>query len=54
MQLTLHAELHILSISYMLVLIRALDEEGFHTCIGTGHLKLTSPQGEQVSCIPCI
>ena len=47
-QLTLHATLHAPAISYTLVSLGALDEEGYHTHIGAGHMELTSPQGEQV------
>ena len=53
-QLTLHAPLHVPTISYTLVSLRALDEEGYHTHIGAGHMELTSPQGEQVGHIPCM
>ena len=45
-QLTLHATLHTPSISYTLVSLGALDEEGYHTHIGARHMELTSPQGE--------
>ena len=48
-QLTLHATLHAPAVSYTLVSLRALDEEGYHTHIGAGHMELTSLQGEQVS-----
>ena len=40
------------AVSYTLVSLGALDEEGYHTHIGARHLELTSPKGEQVSCIP--
>ena len=53
-QLTLHAALHVPAISYTLVSLGALDEEGYHTHIGAGHMELTSLQGEQVSCILCM
>ena len=52
-ELTLHGALHTPSVSYTLVSIAALDEEGYHTHIGAGHLDLTSPQGNQISHIPC-
>ena len=51
-ELTLHGALHAPSISYTLVSITALDEEGYHTHIGAGHLDLTSPQGDQIGHIP--
>ena len=44
--LTLHAALHVPTVSYTLVSLGALDEEGYHTHIGAGHLELTSLQGE--------
>ena len=53
-QLTLHAALHVPTISYTLVSLGALDEEGYHTHIGARHMELTSPQGERVGCIPCM
>ena len=40
------------AVSYTLVSIAILDEEGYHAHIGAGHLELTSPQGKRVSCIP--
>ena len=51
-QLTLHAALHAPAVSYTLVSLGALDEEGYHTHIGAGHMELTSPQGERVGRIP--
>jgi len=51
-ELTLNGALHTPAISYMLVSIAALDEEGYHTHIGASHLELTSPQGERVSHVP--
>src|SRR6266576_6986698 len=51
-ELTLHGALHTPSVSYTLVSIAALDEEGYHTHIGAGHLDLTSPQGDQIGHIP--
>src|SRR6267154_891651 len=51
-KLTLHGALHAPSISYTLVSIAALDEEGYHTHIGAGHLNLTSPQGDRIGHIP--
>ena len=53
-QLTLHATLHAPAISYTLVSLGALDEEGYHTHIGARHMELTSLQGERVSRIPCM
>src|SRR5713226_2476063 len=50
-ELTLHGVLHALGISYTLVSLATLDEEGYHAHIGAGHLKLISPQGENVGCI---
>lgn len=51
-ELTLHGALHAPSVSYTLVSIAALDEEGYHTHIGAGYLDLTSPQGERIGHIP--
>lgn len=51
-ELTLHGALHAPAVSYTLVSIAALDEEGYHTHIGAGHLELTSPQGERIGRIP--
>ena len=51
-QLTLHAALHAPAVSYTLVSLGALDEEGYHPHIGAGHMELTSPQGERVGRIP--
>ena len=47
-QLTLHTTLHMPTVSYTLVSLRALDEEGYYTHIGARHMELTSLQGEQV------
>ena len=52
LELTLHRALHAPVVSYTLVSIAALDEEGYHTHIGAGHMELTSPQGERVGRIP--
>ena len=41
------------AISYTLVSLAMLDEKGYHTHIGGGHLEITSPQGEQIGCIDC-
>jgi len=51
-ELILHGALHVPAVSYTLVSIVALDEEGYHTHIGAGHLKLVSPQGERIGRIP--
>ena len=51
-ELTLHGALHAPAVSYTLVSIAALDEEGYHTHIGAGHLDLTSPQGNRIGHIP--
>ena len=51
--LTLHGALHMPAISYTLVLLAALDEEGYHAHIEGGCLNLVSPQGERVGCIVC-
>jgi len=51
-ELTLHGALHAPAVSYTLVSIAALDEEGYHAHIGAGHLELMSPQGERVGRIP--
>ena len=51
-ELTLHGALHAPAVSYTLVSLAALDEEGYHAHIGAGHMELTSPQGERVGRIP--
>ena len=51
-ELTLRGALHALAVGCTLVLVAALDKEGYHANIGVGHLKLTSPQGEHIGCIP--
>jgi hypothetical protein len=51
-ELILHGALHAPSVSYTLVSIAALDEEGYHTHIGAGHLDLTSPQGVKIGHVP--
>jgi transposase InsO family protein len=51
-ELILHGALHAPAVSYTLVSIAALDEEGYHTHIGAGHLELVSPQGERIGRIP--
>ena len=53
-QLTLHTALHAPAVSYTLVSLGALDEEGYHTHIGARHMELTSLQGEQVGHILCM
>ena len=50
-ELTLHGALHAPGISYTLVSLATLDEEGYHAHIGASHLKLISSQGENVGCI---
>ena len=52
LQLTLQGALHAPAVSYTLVSLAALDEEGYHAHIGTGQLELISPQGERVRRIP--
>src|SRR5258707_4297286 len=47
-ELTLHGALHAPGVSYTLVSLATLDEEGYHAHISAGHLKLISPQGENV------
>ncbi len=47
-ELTLHRALHAPAVSYTLVLITTLDEEGYYAHIGGGHLKLVSPQGGRI------
>jgi hypothetical protein len=51
-ELTLHGALHMPAISCTLVSIATLDEEGYHTHIGAGHLDLISPEGERIGRIP--
>jgi hypothetical protein len=50
-KLTLNRALHAPGVSYTLVSLATLDEEGYHAHIGASHLDLTSPQGEKVGCI---
>ena len=52
LELTLHRALHVPVVSYTLVSIAALNKEGYHTHIGTGHMELTSLQGECIGHIP--
>jgi hypothetical protein len=52
-ELALRNTLHVPSIAYTLVSLRALDEEGYHAHIGDGRLKIVSPEGEQLGQIPC-
>ena len=51
-ELTLRNTLHMPSITYTLVSLRALDEEGYHAHIGDSHLEIVSPEGERVGQIP--
>ena len=46
MELVLHRVLYAPAISCTLILVAALDEEGYYMQIGVGHLKLTSLQGK--------
>ena len=50
--LTLANVLHVPAIGYTLVSLSALDKKGYHTSIGSGTLKLFTPSGECVACIP--
>jgi len=47
--LYLYDALYTPSVGYMLVSLRALDEEGFTSHIGDGHLRLTSPSRELIA-----
>jgi hypothetical protein len=40
------------AIGCTLVSVAALDEKGYYMHIGTGHLELTSPEGEHIGRIP--
>jgi len=51
--LSLYDMLYVPSIGYTLVSLRALDEEGYMSHIGDGHLKLTSPSGELITNVAC-
>jgi hypothetical protein len=51
-EITLHGVLHAPAVGYTLVSIAALDQEGYHTHIGAGHMDLVSPQGIRVGRIP--
>ena len=48
-ELVLHDALHAPSVSYTLVSLGALDEEGYESRIGGGRLHIISPCGEQVA-----
>jgi hypothetical protein len=52
-ELVLHNVLHMPSISYTLVSLRALDEEGYTSHISRGCLQITSPCREQIADITC-
>ena len=52
LELTLHGALHAPSVTYTLISIASLDEEGYHAHIEAGHLNLTSPQGDQIGHVP--
>jgi transposase InsO family protein len=51
--LTLHNALHAPAVTYTLVSIGALDEEGYAAHIKDGRLEIVSPRREQVGLIPC-
>jgi hypothetical protein len=51
-ELILHGMLHAPAVGCTLILVAALDEEGYHAHIGAGYLELTSPQGEHIGRIP--
>jgi hypothetical protein len=51
-ELVLHGVLHAPAVGCTLVSVAALNKEGYHAHIGTGHLELTSPQGECIGRIP--
>jgi hypothetical protein len=51
-ELTLYGALHAPAVSYTLVSIAALDQEGYHAHIGAGHFVLVSPQGVRIGRIP--
>jgi hypothetical protein len=48
----LHGMLHTPAVGCTLISVAALDEEGYHAHIGTGHLEFTLPQGECIGHIP--
>ena len=48
----LHDALHTLSVAYTPMSLGALDQEGYHTNIGSGRLDIVSPEGERVGQIP--
>jgi len=50
--LALLRALYVPQVSYTLVSLGALDEEGFMTLIGNGRLRITSPRGDSVAEIP--
>jgi len=51
--LYLYDALYAPSVSYTLVSLGALDEEGFMSHIGDGHLRLTSLSGELIANVAC-
>jgi hypothetical protein len=50
--LTLRNALHVPAVTYTLVSIWVLDEEGYAAHIKDGHLEIVSPHGERVGLIP--
>jgi len=50
--LALLCALYAPQVSYTLVSLGALDEEGFMTLIGNGRLRITSPRGDSIAEIP--
>jgi hypothetical protein len=52
-KLALHDALHALSVTYTLILLGALDEEGYHAHIRGGTMELVDSIGNRVGHIPC-
>src|SRR6266571_4246158 len=50
--ITLTDVLHAPAVGYTLVSLGALDKKGYRASIGGGNLKLFTPGGERVACIP--
>ena len=51
-ELALRDALHAPSVTYTLVTLGALDQEGYHANIGSGRLDIVSAKGERVGQIP--
>ena len=50
--LTLPNVLHAPAVGFTLVSLSALNKQGYRASLGSGHLKLFTPGGEHIACIP--